>query len=68
MMDREKLMAELDRGAHRRQLTTETAGELKRTTSSDMRYGQCGRRYSVRWATSDKDQRWSCALILQTSC
>jgi hypothetical protein len=66
-MDREELMAELDRGAHRRQPITETDGELKRTTTADMRYGRCRRRYSVQWATSDKDRRWSCTLILQTS-
>jgi hypothetical protein len=67
MMDREELMSELDRGANQRQPITETPGELKRTATGDMRYGRCGRRYSVRWATSDMDRRWSCTLILQTS-
>jgi hypothetical protein len=43
------------------------AGELKRTVTGDMRYGRCGRRYSVWQVTSDKDRRWSYALILQTS-
>jgi hypothetical protein len=66
-MDREELMSELDRGSNRRQPITETPGELKRTTTGDMRYGRCGRRYSVRWATSDKGRRWSWTLILQTS-